>query len=388
MRRRSNLLTNVREYGDRWGFDDYFSSGRRIQVRRHTKKEADAAHLELSILIANGRRDLAATNHIDFSEFRKWQLSTRSSVKVSKAIDDLLSEKKSKGNIGRKWLEKLSDYLDRIKDEFGDEQMISVKANRLERFLSELELSPRSRNNMRAVLVQLWRSARRHGHLPDQTTEAERIEKLKIKKAESITVWTPDEMIAILNAAEFEERPWFLIGGFAGVRTEELMPEYSDKSPLDWSDFDWHENLIHMRAATSKVNEARDIPILPNLREWLQPYQMIRGPVMPQTFSYRPSQIWKRIKNRTDMTQKSGNRNRHSFGTYRLGDIKDIEQVSYEMGTSIYKIKSSYSRPKNPSVIKAWWSILPTQASNIRQFPKSQVGHKKRASIHRKSASS
>jgi integrase len=286
-------------------------------------------------------------------------------VTVSRAIDDLITEKKSKRDIGRKWLEKLADYLDRIKDEFGDQQIISIKANRLDRFLSNMNLSPRSRNNMRAILVQLWRSARKQGYLPDQMTEAERIEKVKIKKTESITIWTPDEMLAILNTATFQERSWFLLGGFAGVRTEELMPEYPDKQPLAWEDFDWTENLIHMRAATSKVNEARDIPILSNLTEWLQRYQTIRGPVIPQSFSYRPSQIWRRIKERTGFNCKSGNRNRHSFGTYRLGDIKDIEQVAYEMGTSIYKIKSSYSRPKNPSVIKAWWSIFPNKWRNV-----------------------
>ena len=221
---------------------------------------------------------------------------------------------------------------------------------------------------MRAVLVQLWRWARKHGHLPDQITEAEHVEKLKIKKAETITTWRPDQFIAILNAADFDERPWYLIGGFAGTRTEELMPEYADKEPLSWEDFDWTENLIHMRATTSKVNEARDIPILPNLHQWLQPYRTMHGPVMPQHYHYRPSEIWKRIKARTAFNCQSGNRNRHSFGTYRLGDIKDIEQLAYEMGTSIYKIKSSYSRPKNPSMIRAWWSIIPKQPKNVEQF--------------------
>jgi integrase len=370
------LLSPVRQLPDgRWGFDDRFTTGKRIQVRRLTKSAAVQAHLELSVLVANGRRDIARVDASDMAAFRKWQAATRSSVIFQKAIADLKAEKRTEHEIGRKWFEKLSDYLARIESDFASQLLSDVSTNDLESWLRSQNLEPRSRNNLRSVLVQLYRAARARGQLPDQTTAAEKIKKLRIKKSESITHWTPDQMIQILNAAAPDELPWFLLGGFAGVRTEELMPEYDDKDPLRWEDFDWEEKLIHLRQNTSKVNEARDVPILPNLADWLQPYRALTGSIMPHSFKYRPSVIWARVSVAAGIKAKSANRLRHSFGIYRLGAIKDIEQVAHEMGTSIYKAKSNYVRPKNPSAIKAWWSIYPKRSHKIMPFPKSQNSH-------------
>lgn len=370
------LLSPVRELNDgRWGFNERFTTGKRIQVRRLTKSAAQQAHLELSVLIANGRRDIARVDAGDMAAFRKWQAVTRSSVTFKKAVNDLITEKASEHEIGRKWLEKLRDYLARIQAEFEDQLLSNVSANDLEAWLRSQNLEPRTRNNLRAALVQLYRAARIRGQLPDQTTAAEKIKKLRIKKSETVTHWSPEQMMAILNAASADDLPWFLLGGFAGIRTEELMPEYDDKAPLCWEDFDWHEQLIHLRQSTSKVNEARDIPILPNLAEWLQPYRALTGPIMPRSFKYRPSVIWARVSAAAGIHTKSANRLRHSFGIYRLGAIKDIEQVAHEMGTSIYKAKSNYVRPKNPSAIKAWWNIYPEQLRGITPFPKSHKSH-------------
>src|SRR3954465_1593680 len=116
------LLSPVRELTDgRWGFDERFTTGKRIQVRRLTKSAAQQAHLDLSILIANGRRDIARVDAGDMAAFRKWQTATRSSVTFKKAISDLIAEKASEHEIGRKWLEKLRDYLARIQAEFEDQ---------------------------------------------------------------------------------------------------------------------------------------------------------------------------------------------------------------------------------------------------------------------------
>jgi len=50
---------------------------------------------------------------------------------------------------------------------------------------------------------------------------------------------------------------------------------------------------------------------------------------------------------------------RHSFGTYRQAVLKNIAQVSDEMGNSIGICKCNYAKPISPEIAQEWFSILP-----------------------------
>src|SRR4029077_17090849 len=89
-----------------------------------------------------------------------------------------------------------------------------------------------------------------------------------------------DQMRIMLDNVLAVYLPWLAIGAFAGIRTEEIAPDRkSKKSPLLWEDFDWKHKVIIVRAETAKTREEREVPILPNLAEWLAPYGSATGPV-------------------------------------------------------------------------------------------------------------
>ncbi len=375
MKRHGALITPIIQQAcGRWGFDDYWTTGKRRQISRETKGEAQKAWDDLSVLISNGRKDLISIDGLELARFRAWEASQNSSITVATAVSEFLAEKKQDGDAKQKWLRVLSDALRLFSDQFGDAKLASVNAQHIEKWLRSLRLSQRTWNNIRGPLVQLSRWARGKRYLPDATSEAERVKRYKIKKTETITHWTADEMSRILAAASDDDRVWYLLTAFSGVRTEELMPEYRDKDPLRWEDFDWVESIIHLRMGTSKVGEPRNVHISDQLAAWLAPYRGRRGPCIP--IGRRARVITRHIKDLTGLDHRQ-NANRHSYGIYRRTEIKSLATVAEEMGTSESRVKVNYSRPTNPSELAKWKAIMPVEARKIVAMPVSQPTHKK-----------
>lgn len=366
-KRHGPLLTPVRKQKDgRYGFEDYFSTGKRIQVRRQTKAAADQAHIKLSNLIATGRKDLAQTNHSEWAEFRAWKASHESSVTVADAIQTLLATKKEEGDVGQKWLNKLEDYLSLFSGKFSDRSLVKVREPEIDEWLRGLELKPHNRNNIRAAVVQLYRWARSKRFLPDEITEAERVKKLKIKKAVSITLWTAEQMKKRMSVCPIEHIPLQAINGFSGVRAEELKPEYNDKTALAWEDFDWNARMIRMSAETSKVNEARDIPISDQLEAWLRPFRDCTGPCV--TFALSVSQVSELIAQLSGVPHKR-NANRHTFISCWMAKHRDLSTIADICGTSAGLIKKNYRRPIPLAEAEAYLSLMPSaNSSKVVQF--------------------
>ena len=180
-----------------------------------------------------------------------------------------------------------------------------------------------------------------HVLLPDRTTEAERVEPIQ-KLPGQANVLTPDQMQTLLDNVRQEYLPWLVIAAFAGVRSEEIAPDpKSKKSPLKWEDFDWQHKTIVVRAETAKTREEREVPLLPNLAEWLAPWRNAKGPVIGE--AEQPS---RRETGRlgTFIGGWKHNALRDSFCSYRARITQNVPQVSYEMGNSIAMVKRSYHR--------------------------------------------
>src|SRR5205814_6083183 len=133
--------------------------------------------------------------------------------------------------------------------------------------------------NLRAIIVSLFRWARRMSYLDDRTSEAEKVERPE-RLSGTPQILSPNQMGTLLDNVSSEFLPWLVIAGFAGIRSEEIAPDpNSSKSPLKWQDIDWEHKTIIVRAETSKTKEEREVPISDNLAEWLAPGRFSSGPV-------------------------------------------------------------------------------------------------------------
>lgn len=351
----------VRKYSDgRYGYD-WEESGKRKQGRWRKSKNAVEEALKRAKVIAAGRINLLEVDPAELAEFRAWKASRSKGKSVAEIRDELLALKREDVGIDPHYVDGLAGPWEKFCDSFGKRQIGEVEPGDIETWLRELDKAARTRNNIRDIIVRLFRFAREREYLPDALTAAEKVKRIRIKaRADDIEVWTPEEMKKMIALASAELLPWVAIGGFAGVRTEEIRPKTaSRKDGLRWEDFRWNEKQIVLRAETSKVDRPRYIPISDNLAEWLWPHRDDTGPVvaLASRAFYGGVERLKKAMGATGTAKK--NALRHSFGSYRNAIIRNIGQLAEEMGNSPGIARRNYERPQPPAAAKEWFGILP-----------------------------
>ena len=100
----------------------------------------------------------------------------------------------------------------------------------------------------------------------------------------------------------------------------------------------------------------RLMPLLPNLRVWLEPIRKTEGPVcLVPNLHFRLNYLG----------DKAGvgwrqNALRHSYASYRLADMPDAAKVALEMGNSPEKLFRHYRELVTPDAAKEWFAIMPS----------------------------
>ena len=144
--------------------------------------------------------------------------------------------------------------------------------------------------------------------------------------------------------------PFLAIGAFAGLRSAEI-------ERLDWSEVHLKDRFIEVTAAKAKTASRRIVPMTENLAKWLAPHAEKEGRMVP--FDNVNKQIsWlvedtntglkkaakEEGKNPEKFKAAAGKKNalRHSFISYRVADIQNVNQVALEAGNSAAIIFKHY----------------------------------------------
>ena len=138
------------------------------------------------------------------------------------------------------------------------------------------------------------------------------------------------------------------IGLFAGLRVTEIKA-------LDWRDVDLVGGFIHVGGRISKTRSRRLVPILENLRTWLQPIAKSSGPVLldPDT-RYRH-----KAPSRAGITEWPDNAMRHPFVSYRLAATQNAPQTALESGHDQAVLFKHYRELVRPKDAERFFSIRP-----------------------------
>ena len=151
-----------------------------------------------------------------------------------------------------------------------------------------------------------------------------------------------------------EYRLWIALGGFAGLRTAELLR-------LEWGKHVQPDReLIQVSADIAKANGRRLIKLQPNLCAWLAPYAGRTGKVFEPRADERAHEYAKRLG-----IEWKPNALRHSFISYLVAKSKNLPAVALEAGNSVAIINRHYRELVTEADGKKWFSIAPDAPANV-----------------------
>ncbi len=285
---------------------------------------------------------------------------------VPEVAEELLAAK-CKDGLSEAYLHPMKVRLRRFSNSFPG-QILDVSKISIESWLRSLEMAPRSRNNCAGAVTTLFRFARRCGYLPDKPTVADDLAQAKLPNGE-IAIYTCAELRHILHRLE-RVRPDLIpvasLGSFAGLRTAEIQR-------IEWSDINFTEGFIIVRAAMAKTRQRRIVPLQSNLAEWLAPFREATGLVCAHwTRAYEALQratvgtLTKPYGQEEPGVSWKRNGLRHSFGSYRLPVLKDVNALALEMGNTPSVIFRHYRELVTESEAAKYWQIRPRRRSPTR----------------------
>ena len=180
-----------------------------------------------------------------------------------------------------------------------------------------------------------------------------KVEQDAIERKE-IQIYLPRQVKRILVAAEKYDReliPFLAISFFAGVRRSEVIR-------MDWKNVELPEKFIKLPIQVTKTKQGRNIPIEPNLLEWLRPYSSAEGPVAPFSESIlRKKERQLRLKHRVPAIKHGP---RHCYGTYWLAAHEKIDRLMLSMGhTDFETTQEHYAKAATKKSADLYWRIVP-----------------------------
>jgi len=297
---------------------------------------------------AEAHKMLGGRNVAGFVQAQLERVGNLKDATIAEVAREMVEDKQARGR-GKTWIKDLRNFLWKIAGARLTKPIMAVTPEDLEKLLSSW--SGRTRNNKISFLVQLFNFAKGK-YLPDgEKTAAQRLTRDATLPKE-VQIWTPEEAKKILDACQPVELGFFAIAMFAGVRTCEI-------GWMDWSQVKLNDNtdesVIDLRRAKKNLGR-RVIPIQPALAAYLKAIKP------PKAGRIAPCN---KMENRImELAKRTGipwrkNACRHSFGTYRVAQLKNVGAVSLEMGNSPAIIMKHYYQAVTAAEAAKFWAIRP-----------------------------
>ena len=281
-------------------------------------------------------------------DFRKRAEVRQKSMTVHDLIERYL-DALNRRRLSDSYLYTIRKRLDRFEGEYGEWMACDVSSEVIGDWLLDIDLSPGSVNHFRAALVQLFGFGLKLKAVEEN--HAAVVEKLKNEPTE-IGYLGIEEIKTLLKHASSEILPAVAIGLFAGVRRAEL-------TRMDWGEVDFEQGHIEIKAKKSKSAARRIIPMRDALRQWLEPYALSVGEIMPSEMIYR-SRLDEACQ-AAKIIEWPHNALRHSFASYHYAAFADAGQLAQELGHSNTRmIFEHYRALVAPRKGKDFWKVLPS----------------------------
>jgi integrase len=240
-----------------------------------------------------------------------------------------------------------------FEEHFGPEALAcDVTPERLRRWLAGLAVGDLSKGNYHRTVGAVFAYALHRGRIAENPFR--KVKKPRVEAKDSVEVFTPEQMAALLKAAHPDWLPALAIGGFAGLRPDEI-------GRLEWKEIHLDTGFIEMTARKSKGGQRRRLVVISeNLRAWLEPYAGKAGRVVtcPKGREDRKKRL--AAMKAAGIERWPNDVLRHSFASYHLALHRDINETALQLGhTSTAMLFRHYRESVKPEAARAWWALMP-----------------------------
>ena len=318
--------------------------------------ELAAAHYAEAFKILGGDRVVEAAK--DFNRRNPTERPKRTIAEVTAELLELQTKRKASAC----YVDDLRTRLTVFERSFPNVRVDSITGEDVQGYLDKLDAAPRTVKNVRNNVNALFKFAESRGYIGRGENPVAKTQKVEVRNnGEPITIYSPEEIVRLLNATPDWFKPVIAIQAFAGLRSAEVMR-------LDWRDVKLARGHIEISAQNAKTAQRRLAPITPNLAQWLATHANSKGKIFGQKSRAYFHEVQADISTASKVPWKK-NALRHSFISYRVADIEDVAKVALEAGNSPAMIFSNYRELVTPDEAKAWFAIAPEQPANVLPMP-------------------
>lgn len=305
---------------------------------------------------------------------------------VSQVVTEFLKAKeagdatriKGKGKtVSDRYLYDLKKKLEKVSTHFNGLLIGLVTAEEINRFISELRgvkgrpsksgksaampkpISGRTKNNYLQAINVLLEYAKKQKYVPRDFAVMDDVD-VSEEADFGIEIFTAEEVTKILAAVRKDALPALAIGAFAGIRTAEMCR-------LDWSEVNLEKGLIEIKKGKAKTRSRRLVPITPNLALFLKGVEEAErsGPVWAQSEPFLFDLM--RDAGKDSGVKWKHNALRHSFISYRVAKMKNVNEVAMEAGNSPDMIFKHYRELVTEKEADAWFGVTPDAVAALKK---------------------
>ena len=254
--------------------------------------------------------------------------------------------------------------LDRFAAMFPNTAVCDLSKEHLDTFIASLDTvqkssrngraagSAKSRNHYRATVRQFLQWAVRKDYLAPthRLIEADAMRPERANTA-AVELYAPEELAALLAAADDTFRPIITIGGLAGLRTAELLR-------LDWADVWRVAGHIEVTAGKAKTRQRRLVEICPALAAWLELFRKVTKGKLWAGHEITFQQHFVELCDGAKVTRKT-NGLRHAFCTYHFAAHANENQTAQQAGNSPAMIHAHYKGLATKADAEKWFNVTP-----------------------------
>ena len=286
---------------------------------------------------------------------------------VNEAVPEFL--KRRAARVSQRRYRTDHSYLGMFAKKFSDRNLHEVTTLEIKDWAVAKSWKPKTKNDALGLVRLMYADAIERGYAAENPAKGIKRESLGTS---DVGIFTPGQVLRILNAVEDRMKPFFSLIFFSGVRKEECsrLSVAQVREGLK-------SGAVFLPASITKTNRCRSILLRENVKAWLTRYLPIDGPLLPAEWQCmeRLDELGAYAARRAGLDWVY-NGPRHSFATYVLRITRDPAQVVKEMGNSLAQLDRHYNSRADSvtqEVAKEYFGImpppLPAQVIELAQQP-------------------